>query len=109
MADQRDTDALHDDELRQRLAAESGSIAWSDLVRHFARGVVIKVGPSLTLEETALCVVSDEVQQIQAWLDAGELARASDDDARDWTTRSPSFQCVVTAPWVLVKEISQES
>lgn len=91
-------------DLTRRLNSETAVISWADLVRHFARGVVIHVSVELDLVETAACLARDDTEQVQAWLGSGAMRRASDDDARDWTAREPDFWCVVTAPWVLVQE-----
>jgi hypothetical protein len=92
-----------DDGMKQ-LNQETGVISWSELVRHFARGVVVTVSANLDLVEAASCMARDDTEQLQAWLDANYVRRASDDDARDWTQRNPEFWCIVTAPWVLVQE-----
>ncbi|NND91767.1 MAG: DUF2288 domain-containing protein [Granulosicoccus sp.] len=100
-----DTRQLEDSaELSARLNSETAILAWSELVRHFARGVVIHVSLELDLVEAAACMARDDTQLLQTWLDGGILRRASDDDARDWSSREPEFWCVVTAPWVLVQE-----
>lgn len=91
-----------------KLNLETGVIDWSELVRHFARGVVIKVEPGRDLIEVADCLSKDDTEQLKMWLDDKTVARASDDDARDWTARAPEFWCVVTAPWVLVQEKSNQ-
>ena len=91
-------------ELETRLNSETAVIAWSELVRHFARGVVITVSDQIDLLDAAACLACDDTQLLQSWLDSGKLNRASDENARDWTAREPEFWCVVTAPWVLVQE-----
>ncbi len=91
-------------DLQSQLNTETAVIDWKELVRHFARGVVIKINPSLDLIDAAECLAADNVEQFQSWVEAGKLSRASDEDARDWTAREPEFWCVVTAPWVLVQE-----
>ncbi len=92
--------------IEAKLNLETGVIEWSELVRHFARGVVIKVETGLDLIEVADCLAKDDTEQLQLWLENKSVSRASDDDARDWTAREPLFWCVVTAPWVLVQEKS---
>lgn len=108
--DTSNTVASDDNEdLSSRLNGETAIIAWSELVRHFARGVVIHVSQELDLVDTAECMTRDDVDTLKGWLDSGVLRRASDDDARDWTTREPEFWCVVTAPWVLIQEKRPEA
>ena len=94
----------NDAEIREELLKQSGVISWNELVRHFARGVVIKVEPSLDMIEAAIGMARDDTSCVQTWLTEGTLARASDEDARDWSERTPEFMCVVAAPWVLVQE-----
>lgn len=102
---EQSTNGADDSEsLTDELNRETAVIAWSDLIRHFARGVVINVTAELDLVDTAAHMARDDAQSIQHWLEAGLMRRASDDDARDWTRREPEFWCVVTAPWVLVQE-----
>lgn len=91
-----------------KLNLETGVIEWNELVPHFARGVVIKVEAGMDLIEVADCLAKDDTEQLQIWLEEQTVARASDDDARNWTARSPQFWCVVTAPWVLIQEKSAQ-
>ena len=92
------------DGIRARLDEESGTLEWSELVRHFARGVVVVVREDVELVDAAACLAEDDAATLGDWLESGRVARASDDDARDWTAREPAFDVVVVAPWVLVRE-----
>ena len=94
---------LDNDELKAKLNTETGRISWDELMPHFARGVVIKVAAELDLVEVAASFATDDRERVEGWLKGGELARASDDDARQWSETSPSFWAVVAAPWVLVQ------
>ena len=98
-----------DETVRERLERERGVIAWAELVRHFARGVVVRVDARVPLIDVALCLVEDDEARFRRWIDEGSVTRASDDDARDWTAREPDFLCVVAAPWVLVQELDAPS
>ena len=55
-----------DEALKQQLNMETGRIAWPELQRHFARGVVIKVEPGLDLVEVAIKFVKDDKTAIRA-------------------------------------------
>ncbi len=99
-------DKTEPDDVLDKLNLETGVISWDELVRHFARGVVIAVEQPLDLIEAASCLTQDDTATLKDWLENGSVRRASDDDARDWTSRAPDFWCVVTAPWVLVQEKS---
>jgi hypothetical protein len=93
------------EELRCRLNAETGRLAWPELARHFARGVVVRVVPGLDLVEVAACMVRDDRAAIAAWTETGAVARASDADALAWNAAGTEFWAVVAAPWVVVQEI----
>lgn len=91
--------------LRSKLNSETARIDWVELQRHFARGSVIKVSADLDLVEVALAIAQDNRHAVAAWMDAGKIARASNEDAIAWHARAARFWAVVTAPWVLVQEI----
>ena len=92
---------------RERLARECGVLGWHEIARHFARGVLIMARPGVPFLDVAECLVGNDTARLQAWLDSGEVTRASDEDARDWNERAPEFRCIVVAPWVLVQERSR--
>lgn len=94
------------DLLRAKLNAETGKLAWNELERHFARGVVLKVAGDLDLVEVALAMARDDKSAIAAWLDQGGIARASEEDALQWHAQQSQFWAVVAAPWVLIQEVA---
>jgi len=79
-------------------------LEWTELVKHFARGVVIRVDAGLDLVAVAHSMSLDNTAEMQQWLNAGSVRRASDEDAREWNRENPQFWCVVVAPWVLVQK-----
>lgn len=96
--------AGHEGLAADQLNRETGVLAWQELVRFFARGVVIKVHQELDLVDVGHSMSIDDTATMQSWLDAALVSRASDDDARDWNQRQPEFWCLVAAPWLLVQE-----
>ncbi len=94
--------------LRAKLNLETAQLAWPELERHFARGVVIKVAAGMDLVDTALQVAENNAATVQAWLADGRIARAELSDAEDWHARQPMFWGVVVAPWVLIQEALKE-
>ncbi len=98
------SDVQPEQSLHAQINGETAIVSWQELVRHFARGVVVKVSKEVDLIEAAACLAEDNTTQLQVWLEREHVTRATDDDARDWTAREPDFWCVVTAPWVLVQE-----
>ncbi|WP_127478682.1 DUF2288 domain-containing protein [Sulfurivermis fontis] len=93
-----------DVDLRAKLNSETARIAWPELERHFARGVVVWVAPGLDLIEVAHAMARDDSAALTAWLQAGQVARAETEQARDWHARQAEFWAVVVAPWVVIQE-----
>jgi hypothetical protein len=96
------------DILRAKLNLETAQLAWPELERHFARGMVIRVANGMDLVEAALQIAENNAGTIQAWLAEGRIARAELADAEDWHARQPTFWAVVVAPWVLIQEVQPE-
>jgi hypothetical protein len=92
-------------ETHAKLNAETGRLTWKELERHFARGVVIRVDPELDLIDVATRFVLDDKAHVSQWLESGEVARASEEEAKGWSAGESVFWAVVAAPWVLVQEI----
>ena len=95
-------------EVHDLLNAHTARIAWPDLVRHFARGVLVCASPGADLLQLATTLVRDDAAEFQAQVDAGRIWRAQDDDARRWNESQPEFWAVVVAPWVVIQEIEEE-
>jgi len=90
--------------LRTRLNSETGILSCDELLPHFARGVVLRVSNEVDLIDAAEVIIRDDKIKVEKWIERGDIRRATDDDARDWVKRTPSFWCVVSAPWVLAQE-----
>lgn len=101
-----ESDAESEDILRAKLNAETGKLAWWELERHFARGVLIKVAVDQDLVDVALALARDDRARVERLLAEGGMARASTADAQAWHTQGSMFWAVVTAPWVLVQEVA---
>lgn len=89
--------------IRDELMDECGVIEWGELARHFARGVVINVSQRIDLIDVGVIIALDDVVKVEELLQKGLIARASDDDAREWSVGNTKFTCIVAAPWVLVQ------
>lgn len=90
--------------LRAKLNGETAKVAWGEMQRHYARGVVVRVHSDLDLIDVAVAMSQDDGGKVAAWMQAGQLGKVTDDEARDWLTRNPHLWSVVVAPWVLVQE-----
>jgi hypothetical protein len=90
--------------LRAKLLGETARLAWSELQRHHARGVVVKVGGGLDLVDVAVAMAQDDGAAVGRWMQSGQLGKLTDAQAADWLARDPDLWGVVAAPWVLVQE-----
>lgn len=105
------TDELNDlsQELNlvQKLHSETALIRWHDLQRYFAQGVVIVVGDSVNLVETAVLFAEDHADEISKLLNSVIISYPSNDQARGWYSANVELWSVVVAPYVLVQEQKQ--
>ena len=92
------------DILRAKLNLETARLAWPELERHFARGVVVCVKPGFDLVEAALAMAENRAADVQAWLADGTLVQPGTDAAKRWHAAQQVFWGVVVAPFVLVQE-----
>jgi len=90
--------------LRQQLNQETARLAWAELQRFFAQGRVLRVRGGLDLIEMAARMACDEAGALAPALESGDLARVSDEEARDWIGRDAEVWALVVKPWVLVQE-----
>ncbi len=91
-------------DLHDLLNAQTGKLGWSELQRHFARGVVLVVAPDLDLVDVAAHLVEDDRPRLERWLESGAVTRADLQQARRWEQQNTTLWAVVAAPWVLVQE-----
>ena len=92
------------DILRAKLNGETAKASWAEMQRNHARGVVLHVAGALDLIEVAVAMAQDNGTAVGRWMQAGQLGKVSDEQARDWLARDPALWSVVVAPWVLVQE-----
>jgi hypothetical protein len=92
--------------LREKLAAEVSATPAADLVPHFARGGLLLLAPELDLLDCAEAIARDERTKIEAWLEAGLLWRARDEDGRRLVDEPAlRHQFVIVQPWVLAQPL----
>jgi hypothetical protein len=90
--------------LHAKLNMETAQIAWSELLRYFAAGHVLAISGKLDLVDVAARFTADDTAAVQQWLNEGQIARVSDDQARAWLEADTMLWTVVARPWVLVQE-----
>jgi len=88
------------------LNAQTARIDWTELQRHFARGVVIWVAPDLDLVQVGLLMARDVKTEFAQYMESGKVVTLTDAQAMDWSSRNAELWALVAAPWVLVQERS---
>lgn len=98
------TDQEKQDEiLHAKLNMETSQIAWSELERFFASGIIFTVTDTLDLVDVAVQIANDNTPVVSAWLEQGLLTRVTDEQAQAWAESGASVWTVVLKPWVLVQ------
>ena len=89
---------------KERLLSETARIAWKELQRFFAQGVVLNVDPELDLVEVACYVAEVDAQKLSELVKDELVVHPSNDQARSWYQQDAQLWSVVVAPYVLVQE-----
>lgn len=87
-----------------KLLAETAKIAWPELERFFARGMLLRVVRDLDLVTVAAAIAQDDTEQVAQWLASGLVERMQAETAADFAARNPELWAVVVSPWVCVQE-----
>ena len=87
-----------------KLLAETAKIAWPELERFFARGMLLRVARDLDLVTVAAAIAEDDSTRVSQWLAAGLGQRMQAETAVDFAARDPELWAVVVSPWVCVQE-----
>ena len=98
--EQVDREAL----LRGEYHGQTARIPWHDLQTHYARGNVVIVSPTLDLVEVAVQLGMDNSQAFQGWIEGGDIASVSEEQALHWYDSDAVLWAVVAAPWVLIQQ-----
>lgn len=97
-----------DSQLKDHLNRETAKIAWQELQKFYARGVVIAVAEGMDLIAVATALHRDDTEQVSAWLQQASICHVDDATAQAWLDAEKVVWAVVVAPWVLVQEINDE-
>jgi len=90
--------------LRGQINLETAQIAWRELQRYFASGATIFVSPTLDLVDVAYQIAKDNASQVAAWMEEGQIARVTDEQAMGWYEADAIVWAVVARPYVLIQE-----
>ena len=95
------------DVLRANINNETSQIQWHELQRFFAGGWLIYVSSNTNLLDVAVAFSLDDKEEVSRWLTSGEVAKVSDEQAKQWHEEDAAFWANVIKPWVLIQPINQ--
>ena len=95
------------DVLRANINKETSQINWGELQRFFAGGWLIYVSSNTNLLDVAVAFTLDDKEQVSRWLTSGEVAKVSDDQAKQWHENDAIFWANVVKPWVLIQPTTE--
>ena len=103
------TDSEIDDTdiLRANINNETSQIEWQELQRFFASGWLIYVSSTVNLLDVAVSFSQDDKEQVSRWLTSGDVAKVTDEQARQWHEENTTFWSTVVKPWVLIQPVIQ--
>jgi len=103
----KDNKKTDHDVIRANINNETSQINWHELQRFFAGGWLIYVSSNTNLLDVAVAFSLDEKDEVSKWLTSGEVAKVSDEQAKQWHEEDAAFWANVIKPWVLIQPIVQ--
>lgn len=91
------------DALRANINNETSQINWNELQRFFAGGWLIYVSSNTNLLDVAVAFSLDDKEEVSKWLTSGEVAKVTDQQAKQWHEQDATFWANVVKPWVLIQ------
>lgn len=91
------------DLLRAKLNQETSQIAWKELQRYYAAGMVIAVSDDLDLVDVAASVANDDTAAVSRWMSEARMSKVTDVQASAWLNADAALWAVVVKPWILVQ------
>ena len=103
------TDKYIDDAdiLRANINNETSQIEWLELQRFFAGGWLIYVSSTVNLLDVAVAFSQYEKEQVSKWLNSGDVAKVTDEQAKQWHEENTTFLSTVVKTWVLIQPVIQ--
>ena len=78
----KDNEKTDHDVLRANINNETSQINWHELQRFFAGGWLIYVSSNTNLLDVAIAFSLDDKEEVSRWLTSGEVAKVSDEQAK---------------------------
>ena len=95
-----------DSTTEEKLSKFCGEVGWEYLKGPFENQSLFFVDPELRLEEVGLAISEDRKQQVNRWLQSGDLVKIESLHAQQWEGTDQLFEALVVSPFVLCRPIS---
>ena len=81
-------------------------VTWRELKIHLQRDAIISISAEIDLIEAAVAVAEDDKDQVEVWIDAGQLAKPTEKQLESWEQEEDKpFQMLIVQPFILIQEI----
>ena len=89
--------------LRDKLRGQLGTARWPDLKDQFVKGSLFVVCESPGLLNVAVAVAEDSKEQVEVWIESGEVYRPTEQEVTLWDQKPESlFSFIVLSPFVFI-------
>jgi hypothetical protein len=91
--------------VRAELAEMLDEAEWNWLKPHAQRDVLLVVAPELDLLDVGVAIASDNVPEVQTWIQQNLLAKPTAIQLSDWNNHEEKrFNALIVRPYILVQE-----
>jgi len=92
-------------DLKAELTENLDEAEWEWLIPHVQRDAVILVEAQLDLLDVGAAIASDNLCEVQTWIDEALLTKPSETQIGEWNSdRTKRFRTLIVQPYVLVQE-----
>ncbi len=91
--------------LKSKLNLETATAPWRELQTFFAQGLVLNIHKDLDLLTVGEQFAADNKVLFEQWLDSGEVAQVTDEQAMAWFEADATVWALVIKPWILVQAV----
>lgn len=92
-------------DLRAELTQSLDEAEWEWLIPHVQRDAIVLVPIELDLLSVGVAIASDDIPQVEQWINEQLLAKPSVTQIGEWNgDRTKRFKTLIVQPYVLIQE-----
>jgi len=93
-------------EMLDKFKQDLAEVPWKDLRIHLQRDAIIIVAAELDLVAVAVAVAEDNKNEVEGWIGAGQLVKASTEQVEAWEKElDKPFRVLIVQPFILVQMV----